>query len=110
MTGQIIIDVIGWAGSVAVVSAYALLANHKLDSHSGLYHLLNLAGGVALVVNTIYYGAFPSTFVNVVWAVIAILALSRVGFKAFGAVKPAPPSPQTASVNSNDPRKVGREL
>lgn len=95
MTVNILIDVVGWVGSLAVVSAYALLAGHRLDSKSRLYHLLNLVGGVTLVVNTVYYGAFPSTFVNLVWAVIAVTALARVRGRDFGGADE--PTPAEAS-------------
>lgn len=72
-----LIDVIGWAGSAAVVSAYGLLSNNILEGKSAIYQLLNLVGGICLVINTIYYRAYPSTFVNIVWSVIAILALMQ---------------------------------
>jgi hypothetical protein len=73
-----LIDVIGWASSGAVVAAYALVSNHWLDSKSKIYQVLNLIGGIGLIINTIHYGAYPSTFVNIVWTIIAVSALSRL--------------------------------
>jgi hypothetical protein len=72
------IDIVGWIGSAAVVSAYALISLDKLNSKSRLYQVLNLVGSLGLVVNTAYYRAYPSTFVNIVWLVIAALALVRI--------------------------------
>ena len=43
------------------------------------YQLLNLAGGACLIFNTIYYRAYPSTFVNLVWAGIAIYTIVTHG-------------------------------
>ena len=78
MLSASLIDIIGWIGSASVVIAYALLSNNKLVSSSLTYQLLNLLGGICLVINTFYHAAYPSTLVNVVWAVIAISTLARV--------------------------------
>jgi hypothetical protein len=72
------IDIVGWICSAAVVSAYALISLNRLDSRSKVYQVLNLVGSMGLVVNTAYYRAYPSTFVNIVWLVIAALALVRI--------------------------------
>jgi drug/metabolite transporter (DMT)-like permease len=72
------IDIVGWIGSAAVVCAYALISLDKLNSRSRVYQVLNLVGSLGLVVNTAYYRAYPSTFVNIVWLVIAGLALVRI--------------------------------
>jgi len=60
-----------------VIVAYVLVSTNRLRGDSVAYQLLNLAGGVFLVINTIYWGAYPSTFVNLVWIGIAIFALAR---------------------------------
>jgi len=72
------IDIIGWVGSVCVLAAYGMLSMNKLTSRSKLYQLLNIAGSVFLIINTIYYYAYPSTFVNIVWFFIAVFALINV--------------------------------
>jgi hypothetical protein len=38
---------------------------------------MNLVGGAALMVNSAYYGAWPSAVLNVVWVVIGVVGLSR---------------------------------
>jgi len=35
-----------------------------------------IGGSVLLAANTIFYGAYPSTFVNVIWAAIAIFTIA----------------------------------
>ena len=79
MTGTFFVNLFGWAGSAAVVTAYALVSTNRLQSNSTVYQALNLFGGLSLVANTIYYRAYPSAFVNVVWSLIAILALLGMG-------------------------------
>jgi len=73
---------IGWAGSVCVLSAYGLLSMHKLTAHSKFYHYLNIIGSIFLIINTIFYFAYPSTFVNIVWLMIAIFALINIYSRA----------------------------
>ena len=68
---------IGWVGSAAVIAAYVLVSTNRLKGDSAAYQVLNLIGGVFLIVNTIYWGAYPSTFVNFVWVGIAIFAIAR---------------------------------
>ncbi len=74
------IDAVGWVGSVEVVVAYALISTKKLDGESFWYQMLNLTGAIFLIVNTYYYHAYPSTFINVVWLFIAVIALSKMFF------------------------------
>lgn len=69
---------IGWTGSLCVLSAYGLLSMHKLTSHSKFYQLLNIIGSICLIINTVFYYAYPSTFVNIVWLMIAIFALINI--------------------------------
>jgi hypothetical protein len=72
------VDLIGWAGSLCVLSAYGLLSMHKLTAHSAIYQALNILGSICLIINTVFYFAYPSTFVNIVWLLIAIFALINI--------------------------------
>ena len=78
MNEKLIIDITGWAGSVCVLAAYGLLSLHKITAHSKLYQALNIAGSICLIINTLFYYAYPSTFVNIVWLIIAIFALINI--------------------------------
>lgn len=75
MEHNLLIDVLGWLGAVALLAAYALVSAKKLEGNSGRYQVLNLLGGGFLIVNSFYYGAYPSVGVNVVWIAIALLTL-----------------------------------
>jgi hypothetical protein len=72
-----LIDIIGWIGSVMVVMAYALNIYKKLASDSVPYCLLNIAGSACLIANTLYHRAIPSAVVNMIWVLIALVALLR---------------------------------
>ena len=69
------IDVIGWIGAIALLIAYGLISAGRMKSDGKKYQALNLVGGAGLIVNSTWYGAYPSTFVNVVWVGIAVVAL-----------------------------------
>ena len=71
-------DVLGWAGAFLLLLAYALVSFRKLEADSSAYQWLNIAASVLLLVNTIYYGAYPSSFVNAAWTVIAFTAILSI--------------------------------
>ena len=75
-----LIDLIGWIGSIELVVAYLLVSYERIGASTRTYQWLNLTGSILLMANTAYYGAFPSTFVNVIWSLIAIAALYRIIF------------------------------
>ena len=72
-----LVDIIGWLGAASLLLAYGLVSTRRLAGDSPTYQLLNLMGGVLLIVNSFYYGAFPSVGVNVVWVGVAVYTLAR---------------------------------
>jgi hypothetical protein len=60
-----------------VVVAYGLNSYQKIKSDSLTFLLLNFLGGLFLIIYTYYIAAFASTFLNVVWVIIAIPALIK---------------------------------
>lgn len=77
-TVQLFIDLVGWIGSIILLVAYVMVSYEKLAPVGKRYQWLNLAGSVMLLANTIYYGAYPSAFLNIFWGGIALLALFRI--------------------------------
>ena len=77
----LLIGILGWIGSAAVLIAYGLISTGRVQGSSLFYHSLNLVGSICLIVNSGYYGAYPSTFVNAVWTLIAVFALVRSGLQ-----------------------------
>ncbi|MBL7863263.1 MAG: hypothetical protein JNK10_00205 [Cyclobacteriaceae bacterium] len=74
---QLMIDIMGWVGSVLVIAAYGLNSYQKLASDSLAFLALNFTGGVLLIIYSAFHGAFANTFINVVWVIIAVPALIR---------------------------------
>lgn len=75
---ELFIDIVGWVGSIEVILAYALISYHRITAKSLTYQLLNLTGGAFLIINTVYYKAYPSTAINVVWLIIASVAIVNI--------------------------------
>ncbi len=69
-------DAIGWSGAAALLVAYAMISFKKLEGDSTVYQLLNIVGSLLLAVNTISYGAYPSSFVNMIWIGIAVFSIA----------------------------------
>ena len=74
---NMLIEILGWIGSVLIVGSYALNITGRLAANSKLYVLTNILGGLFFVVNTYFHQAYPSMFVNIVWVIIALVMLSK---------------------------------
>jgi len=76
MNSHVWFDAIGWAGAAALLIAYAMVSSRKLEGDSTAYQFLNIVGSFFLAVNTISYGAYPSSFVNMIWIGIAVFSIA----------------------------------
>lgn len=79
---EILIETVGWIGSLLILGAYYLNMRHKILATSPLYIWGNLIGGFCFIINTYYHHAFPSMALNVVWVLIAVISLSKGKQKA----------------------------
>lgn len=77
-TGRVVIEVIGWSGAVIILVSYLLLSANKLSGQSRAYQWMNVVGAACFVVNSGWNGAIPSAALNVVWAGIGIVTLTRL--------------------------------
>jgi hypothetical protein len=68
------IDAGGWIGVALLLIAYALVSTRRLAGDSTIYQVLNVAGSVLLIINSFFYGAYPSVGVNIAWIAIALYA------------------------------------
>ena len=71
-----IVEFLGWFGAVTVLAGYLLFSLGRIPN-GPLYQLLNLVGGLSVAINVAAHHAIPSTIVNGVWAVIALVVLVR---------------------------------
>ena len=80
---DVLIDILGWVGAIALLIAYALISARRVEGDSTGYQLLNLVGSILLILNTLYYGAYPSSFLSLFWIGVALYALRKVIGKYF---------------------------
>jgi hypothetical protein len=76
MNNHIWFDAVGWLGAAALLVAYGMVSARKMEADSAAYQLLNIVGSLLLVANTIFYRAYPSSFVNLIWAGIAVVSIA----------------------------------
>jgi hypothetical protein len=70
------IDSLGWIGAAALVVAYWLVSTRKTTGDSTRYQMFNLIGSVLVLINSLYYGAYPSVAVNGLWVAIGVYSLT----------------------------------
>ena len=78
MNTDLIIDILGWIGVASLLVAYGLVSARKLAGDSLQYQILNLSGSALLILNSLFYGAYPSVGVNIAWIAIALISISQI--------------------------------
>ena len=80
ISSELIINILGWTGSVLYLLAYGLVSMKKAEGDSVLYQGMNIIAGILLVIYTLSLGAFATTGLNAVWVVIGLFTLGRKWF------------------------------
>ena len=70
-------ELAGWAGAVAILSAYLAVSMGWLKAGKG-FQTANLFGSVAFIINGTLHGAWPSVVTNIAWFLISAVALVRM--------------------------------
>ncbi|WP_461963463.1 CBU_0592 family membrane protein [Curtobacterium sp. 24E2] len=96
-----IVEFLGWFGAVTVLAGYILFSTGKLPN-GPVYQLFNLVGGLAVAVNVAAHHAVPSTIVNGIWAIVAVVVLVKMG-RARRAAKRGEPAASEATVLHAEP-------
>ncbi len=82
MKYALLVEIIGWIGTFLLLAAYVLVSFKKLEGDSIKYQMINMVAGLCLVTNTLYHGAYPPSFLNAVWSIIAVVAIVTIGRKS----------------------------
>jgi hypothetical protein len=84
MNSKLLLDSLGWMGSILYLPAYALVSAKKTEGDSllstgrlRLYQGINIFAGSLLVIYTLALGAFATTGLNAIWAAIGLVTLGR---------------------------------
>jgi paired small multidrug resistance pump len=71
------IQIIGWLGTIFVITAYFLVSYKKVDGGSKIYQLLNLFGAIGVGVSVFHQEVWSAVALQVIWGIIAIIALAK---------------------------------
>lgn len=74
---ELLWEIAGWAGAVAILSAYLAVSMGWLKAGKG-FQTANLFGSVAFIINGTLHGAWPSVVTNIAWFLISAVALVRM--------------------------------
>lgn len=74
---ELLWEIAGWAGAVAILSAYLAVSMGWLKAGKG-FQTANLFGSVAFIINGSVHGAWPSVVTNIAWFLISAIALVRM--------------------------------
>jgi hypothetical protein len=75
---ELLLGVVGWAGAGMLVVGYAMVSTSRMSGDSAAYQLINLAGAIALMANSAYNDAWPSAWLNLIWAAIGTVSLMKL--------------------------------
>ena len=76
-----IIEAAGWVGVVLILGSYSLLASGFIHSESWEYHVMILLGAVFVAIVSYRKRSFQPALLNVVFVVLAIVALLRLSLQ-----------------------------
>lgn len=71
-------EILGWYGILALISAYFLVSFGFIEAEGLTFQVLNLTGGMALVVFALSKQATQLAILNIFWALIGIIAMARI--------------------------------
>ncbi|WP_436410308.1 CBU_0592 family membrane protein [Parapedobacter flavus] len=71
------VTIIGWLGFIFCSLAYLLLNLKILRFDNPLYQILNVIGGVGLVISAWYFKDSPNLAANGIWVLIALFGIIR---------------------------------
>lgn len=72
-----IFDILGWIGMIIVLIAYDLLSTNKIENGK-LYQTLNLIAATFMAIGLFPTKAWFSFTLQVIWALIAIIAIVKL--------------------------------
>ena len=77
MNPKLLIDILGWTGSILYLLAYGLVSAKRTEGDALLYQGINIFAGSLLVIYTLALGAYATTGLNAVWVAIGLITLGR---------------------------------
>jgi len=77
MSTTLLIETLGWVGTVTYLIAYALVSLKKTEGDSVLYQGMNIFAGALLVAYSLYFKTYATTGLNATWVCIGPFMIGR---------------------------------
>ncbi len=71
-------ELCGWYGMLALITAYFLVSFGVIDGQGVVFQLINLTGGIGLLVVAASKGVLQSVILNIIWALIGLVTVIRL--------------------------------
>ncbi|HEU5114580.1 MAG TPA: hypothetical protein VFT82_02320 [Candidatus Paceibacterota bacterium] len=75
MKKNLIINVCGWYGVIALIGAYAALSYGVWTANDSVFQVFNVTGSLVIVIKALAQKDWPAVVLNIIWAVIGFVAL-----------------------------------
>lgn len=72
------LEVIGWYGSLAIITAFTLASFGMVAARSYTFQLLNLTGSLAIIAISLSKKVYQSVVLNVFMVVVALITLTQL--------------------------------
>lgn len=92
-TAGLLLDAGGWAGAMGILVCYGLVSTGRLDARGLTASVVNAVGALLLAAVGAAHGVWSSAAANVVWCLIGVFALVRLGATARQARRTPPTQP-----------------
>ncbi len=73
-------EILGWYGAFAIILAYAMISFAVIGVDNIIYQILNLTGAIGIVIISLSKRAYQPATLNIIWTIIAFIALIRIIF------------------------------
>lgn len=74
------IEIIGWYGPLAIITAFALVSFGVIEARSYVFQLLNLTGALSILAISLSKKVYQSVALNGFMALIALITLLQLLF------------------------------
>jgi len=71
-------EIAGWYGAIAILVAFFLISFSYVTGQSVFYQVVSLTGALGLMFNAYKNSAYPNATLNIIYALIAVVALVRI--------------------------------
>lgn len=75
---QLFAEIAGWYGTAAILTAYILTSFSIISGDGIVFQILNLTGALGIIAIAAYKRVRQSIVLNVVWSVVAIVAIVNI--------------------------------